>query len=154
MPFLQDDRTNLLQNWWICFCDYCSSLPYIYMACIYKFDDVPRMLYFQAFPKNSTWVSSFSAAILQVTQNVTMFCDLKKNISLPITVDKSEYKSNVEWRSLTIDDFGGLFPMVLSVLVLFFSLSILKVPCITRWLENKLVSSWTVSGGGVIFICS
>ncbi|XP_054795341.1 glutamate receptor 2.9-like [Prosopis cineraria] len=95
-----------------------------------------------AFPKNSTLVLNFSAAILNVTQNVTTFRNMKKEILLPVTIDRSEYKSDVEMRSLKIDDFGGLFPIALFVLVLFFSLSILrvlKVPPITPWLHKKLV---------------
>ncbi|KAI9116204.1 hypothetical protein K1719_013134 [Acacia pycnantha] len=81
-----------------------------------------------AFPKNSAWVSSFSAAILNVTQNVMMFRDMKKKIHLPVTMDdKSEYNSTVEMRSLKNDDFGGLFPIVYSVLALFFVISMLKV---------------------------
>ncbi|XP_054784621.1 glutamate receptor 2.7-like [Prosopis cineraria] len=76
-----------------------------------------------AFPKSSTLVSNFSTAILNVTQNVKTFRDMKKKILLPVTIDKSEYKSEVERRSLTIDDFGGFFPIVLFVLVLFFGLA-------------------------------
>ncbi|XP_028760980.1 glutamate receptor 2.9 isoform X2 [Neltuma alba] len=85
-----------------------------------------------AFPKNSTLVSNFSTAILEVTQNVTMFRQMREKISFPITVDRSEYKSSIETRSLKIGDFGGLFPIILFVLVLFFCLSI----------RNKLVSCW------------
>ncbi|XP_028760975.1 glutamate receptor 2.9-like [Neltuma alba] len=99
-----------------------------------------------AFPKNSSLVSSFSAAILNVTQNVMKFRDMKNNISLPVTIDKSEYNSDVETRGLTKDDFGGLFPIVYSVLALFFSISILKA----QWLQKKWITCWTVRGGGVI----
>ncbi|KAI9116144.1 hypothetical protein K1719_013074 [Acacia pycnantha] len=89
-----------------------------------------------AFPKNSILVSNFSAAILNVTQNVTAFREMKKSISLPDTVNKSEYKSDVDMRSLTKDDFGGLFPIVWSVLALFLTILILKVPPISDWLST------------------
>ncbi|XP_028760907.1 glutamate receptor 2.9, partial [Neltuma alba] len=99
-----------------------------------------------AFPKNSTLVSKFSVAILKVTQNVVMFGDMMKSISLNTTIDKSEFKSGVETRSLTIEDFGALSP-VACVLALFFGLSILK----PQWLQKKWISCWTVRGGGVIY---
>ncbi|KAI9116066.1 hypothetical protein K1719_012996 [Acacia pycnantha] len=89
-----------------------------------------------AFPKNSALVSKFSAAILNVTQNVTMFCNMRENISLPTTVDKSEYKSDVEMRGLRNRDFGGLFPIVYSVLALFFTISILKIPSVVLMLKK------------------
>lgn len=105
------------------------------------------MLHFQALPKNSSiFGSSFTAAILEVTQDVETFQDMKKNISLPVTIDKSEYKSDVKTRSLTINDFGGLFPVALILVALFFSLAIIKIPSIADLFHKKLVSVWIVSG--------
>ncbi|XP_028760912.1 glutamate receptor 2.3-like [Neltuma alba] len=63
---------------------------------------------------------------------------MMKSISLDATIDKSEFKSDVKTRSLTIEDFGGLFP-VACVLAVFFGLSILK----PQWLQKKWISCWT-----------
>ncbi|KAK4268538.1 hypothetical protein QN277_025184 [Acacia crassicarpa] len=99
-----------------------------------------------AFPNNSILVPNFSAAILKVTQNVTAFHEMKKSISLPDTIDKSEYKSDVDMRSLTKEDFGGLFPIIWSVLALFMTILILKVPPIPNWLSTIYAISLLLSG--------
>ncbi|KAK4268528.1 hypothetical protein QN277_025175 [Acacia crassicarpa] len=94
-----------------------------------------------AFTNSSTLASNFSATILNLTQNVTLFGDMKRSITLPLIIDKS--KSDVEMRSLTADDFGiFLFPLVYSILGLVSCILILEVPIIKSWLNARKDSLW------------
>ncbi|KAK4268532.1 hypothetical protein QN277_025179 [Acacia crassicarpa] len=112
-------------------CSSCKMTGPIYQSAGFAF----------AFANSSTLASKFSATILNLTQNVTLFGDMKKSITLPLIVDKSKYKSDVEMRSLTTDDFGiFFFPLIYSIFGLVSCILILRVPIIRNWLNARRYS--------------
>ncbi|KAK4268534.1 hypothetical protein QN277_025181 [Acacia crassicarpa] len=82
-----------------------------------------------AFPRKSGLVSHFSTAILNVTQDAEPFRLLMARSALPTSIEDLEFEdeSDIETSSLSISNFGGLYPVLLFVVVLFLCLSIPSV---------------------------
>ncbi|XP_054785123.1 glutamate receptor 2.7-like [Prosopis cineraria] len=94
-----------------------------------------------AFPKKLGLVLHFSNAILNVTQDVEPFRVLVAKSSLPTSIEDLEFEdqNEIETSSLSITNFGGLYPVLLSVAALLLGLSILN-PRVIEWLRKKMVS--------------
>ncbi|KAI9115854.1 hypothetical protein K1719_012784 [Acacia pycnantha] len=93
-----------------------------------------------AFPKKSGLVSHFSNAILNVTQDGEPFRLLMTKSSLPTSIEDLEFEAHIETSSLSISSFGGLYPILLSVVALFLCLSIPSL--IKRLPDQSTVIEW------------
>ncbi|KAI9116013.1 hypothetical protein K1719_012943 [Acacia pycnantha] len=87
-----------------------------------------------AFPKKYGLASHFSTAILKVTRDAEAYRVLMAKSSLPISIEdlKFEDENEIETSSLSINNFGGVRRVVISVVALFlcliFPLVIKKFP--------------------------
>ena len=89
---------------------------------------------FQAFPRNSPLVSTFSKAILNITQNKTTYDRIKSKYFSSDIISVYESTSPSDNPNLTVESFGGLF-----IITLFTSVLALLVH-----LFKFLHSKWTV----------
>ncbi|KAK4268540.1 hypothetical protein QN277_025186 [Acacia crassicarpa] len=89
-----------------------------------------------AFPRKSSLGLHFSNAILKVTQDAEPYSVLMARSSLPTSIEDLEFEdeSDIETSKLEIDIFGGLYPVLLSVVALFLCLSI---PILIEWWRKK-----------------
>ncbi|XP_054795339.1 glutamate receptor 2.7-like [Prosopis cineraria] len=95
-----------------------------------------------AFPKKSGLVSHFSNAILNVTQDVEPFRVLVAKSFLPTSIEDLEFQDqgDIETTSLSIANFGGLYPVLVSVAALLLGLSILN-PSVIKWFRREKLLS-------------